>query len=253
LIVNGLHLEAKMLDAFDQLLSQNTTKLWKAGEESLKTEDKLKEENSEDCDPHIWFNIDLWIKIVDKLKKQIEKIIPEEDKSKLNKNLEIFKKELEETKNHIIKKMNKLKNAIENKQNKFIIVTVHDAFSYWQKFSESHCCSFELKSIQGISTQTEASTKKIIELAKELANNNVKAIFTESSMPKNSLQSLKEEVDNLKKQKGLDPIQITNVELYSDSLGANYKTEEFKGHKYKHSTYIGAFLNNLKVIEEHLL
>lgn len=256
LIVNGLHLEAKMLEAFDQLLSKNTSsKFWKAGEESLEKEDKLTEENSKDCDPHIWFNIDLWIKIVGKLKEQIKTIIlSKEDQDKLDNNLEIFQKELKKTKDHIINKMQELKEKIENNgQNKFIIVTAHDAFSYWQNFSESNYCSFELKSIQGISTQTEASALTIINLAKELADNNVKAIFTESSMPKNSLESLKEEVDTLKKQKGLEPIRIPDVELYSDSLGANDKKEELDGKQYKHSTYIGAFLNNLRVIEENLL
>ncbi|WAN63684.1 metal/zinc ABC transporter substrate-binding protein [Candidatus Phytoplasma rubi] len=250
-VVNGLHLEAKMVEAF-KLLKKDT--LFPIGD-NLEKENILTEENSKDCDPHIWFDIDLWKKAVDKLKDRLEKIITnenEEDKNKLDNNYNLFKKSLEDLKENIIYRTKNLKKLKEKNNNKLILVTAHDAFSYWQKFSKENDCEFELNSIQGISTQTEANMKNIIELAEKLALNDVKAIFKESSMPKDSLQSLKEEVDKSRNKKGLSPILIPeNEELYSDSLGKDGK-EELNKRFYKHSTYVGAFLNNMRIIEKYL-
>ncbi|WP_323847595.1 MAG: zinc ABC transporter substrate-binding protein [Phytoplasma sp.] len=252
-IINGLHLEAKMIEAFELLKTND--QLWKAGEESLTEKDKIKEENSQDCDPHIWFDIDLWKKVVLKLKDKLKSIIVKQtDKAKLEENCKLFLGSLDKLTKCINKEMISLKEEIEKKNNKLIIVTTHDAFSYWQKFSKYKGIDFELKSIQGVSTQTEASMKDIINLAEELTSNNVKTIFTESSMPKDYLQSLKETTDKLRLKKGLKPIKIpSDVELYSDSLGSDDKQEEIEGSKYKHSTYVGAFLNNVKVIKGNLL
>jgi manganese/zinc/iron transport system substrate-binding protein len=248
-VVNGLHLEAKMVEAF-KLLKKDT--LFPIGD-NLEKEYILKEENSKDCDPHIWFDIELWKEVVKKLKNRLYKIIPKEkDKKQLQHNYNLFIKSLEDLKRYIIERTKHLKKLKEQNNNKLILVTAHDAFSYWQKFSKKNNCEFELNSIQGISTQTEANMKEIIELAEKLANNDVKAIFKESSMPKDSLQSLKEEVDKSRKKRGLSPISIPeNAELYSDSLGKDGK-EELNGHYYKHSTYVGAFLNNMRIIEKYL-
>ncbi|MDV3198404.1 MAG: zinc ABC transporter substrate-binding protein [Vigna little leaf phytoplasma] len=253
IILNGLHLEAKMISAIELL--KNVDNIWKAGEESLDDADKLKGDvESSDVDPHIWFDIDLWIKVIEKLKEKIAKILTtNEDKEKLEVNCHYFKEDLSNLKKHIIKELTELKSSKEQEGNKLIIVTAHDAFSYWENFSHNNECDFQLKSIQGVSTQTEANMRQIIDLAQELVENNVKAIFTESSMPKTSLESLKEEINNLRKSKGLEPIQIPeNIELYSDSLGKDDQIEELNNNRYKHSTYIGAFLNNMKIIKAYV-
>ncbi|MDV3168098.1 MAG: zinc ABC transporter substrate-binding protein [Candidatus Phytoplasma stylosanthis] len=256
-VANGLHLEAKMIEALEILKENN--KLWKAGEESLEEKDKIKEkEESKDCDPHIWFDIDLWKKVIFKLNEKLKKMISEKnckDLEYLENNYSLFIQSLNDLRENIIERMTNLKKKIKEKGNKLIIVTAHDAFSYWENFliKQKQDCSFILKPIQGISTQTEANMKNIIELAKEIADNNVKAIFTESSMPKDSLKSLKEEIDKLRKKRGLSDIIIPqDEELYSDSLGTKNKSENLKNYNYKHSTYIGAFLNNIKVIERFL-
>ncbi|AYJ01014.1 zinc ABC transporter substrate-binding protein [Candidatus Phytoplasma ziziphi] len=255
-VVNGLHLEAKMVEAF-KLLSKDDT-LFPIGDilkqKDIEQKDILQEGNSEDCDPHIWFDIDLWLKVVDELKDKLYEIIPNsDDKKQLDDNYKLFTKSLENLKQYIIKETKYLKDSKKQNNNELILVTAHDAFSYWKKFSKRHGCEFELHSIQGISTQTEANMKDIIELAEKLTNNNVKAIFTESSMPKDSLQSLKEEVDKSRNKRGLGPILIPkNAELYSDSLGKDGQ-ETLNGCTYKHSTYVGAFLNNMKIIKKYLL
>ncbi|KND62680.1 metal ABC transporter solute-binding protein, Zn/Mn family [Candidatus Phytoplasma phoenicium] len=250
-IVNGLHLEAKMTESFELLNKDN---VWKAGEKSLTEEDKLKIDDSKDCDPHIWFDIDLWIKVIEHLEIELSnRCINPKEKDSLSNNKSLFIGKLRELKKHIIEEMRELKIKKKKNKEKLIIVTAHDAFSYWEVFSKKNNCSFELESIQGISTQTEANSKKIIELARKLADNNVKSIFTENSMPKDSLKSLQEQVNSFRQNKNLNPIKIpTNSELYSDSLGSDQLSETLGSGEYKHSTYIGAFLNNMKVIKDNL-
>ncbi|MBP5836137.1 metal ABC transporter solute-binding protein, Zn/Mn family [Candidatus Phytoplasma meliae] len=257
-IVNGLHLEAKMPDAFQRFAKPNC--LLDVGE-LLKADDEdkeflLKESNSQDYDPHIWFQIDLWIKTFLNLKEALleRKIVnSQEDKEKLNTNFDIYNTALGKLKEHIINSMKPLSNKV--------IVTAHDAFSYWQDFCQRHKVPFELESIQGISTQTEASNNKIVILARKLAQQDVKAIFTETSMPKDSLKSLKEEVDKQRRVQGFSgEIKIVEQEeLYSDSLGTDKYQESFPdpshsqtSNQYSHATYIGTFLNNLKIITENL-
>ncbi|CAM11815.1 ABC-type Zn/Mn transport system periplasmic component/surface adhesion [Candidatus Phytoplasma australiense] len=255
-VVSGLHLEAKMPEAFQRFTKQD--RFWDAGNALIKDSELknlLKQTDSYEYDPHIWFEIDLWIETFKNLKQTLldKKIVKEKDKKKLEANFGIYNKALEQLKEKIINEMIELKI---NLNNKLIIVTAHDAFAYWESFCQKQKknCDFDLESIQGISTQTEASNNKIVALAEKLVKNDVKAIFTESSMPKNSLQSLKEQVDSERRRKGLQgEIQIPeNMELYSDSLGTDKQQEELENNKYKHSTYIGAFLNNIKVIKTYL-
>ncbi|RMI88663.1 metal ABC transporter substrate-binding protein [Candidatus Phytoplasma solani] len=256
-VVNGLNLEAKMPDAFAEFSQKDC--LWNAGDKLKEDinfkEELLKKDYSEDYDPHIWFSPDLWIQTLQNLKDVLIAKNIVKEKAKLETNFQIYNEVLTNLKTHIVKEMKDLKTNIEKQQNKFIIVTAHDAFSYWQQFCKKNHCSFDLEPIQGISTQTEASNNKIVTLAKKLAQHNVQAIFTENSMPKNSLKSLKEEVDKQRqKLKMTGTIKIPdNVELYSDSLGTNKHEEKFEDIFYKHSTYVGAFLNNIKIIKENLL
>ncbi|WP_246833684.1 metal ABC transporter solute-binding protein, Zn/Mn family [Texas Phoenix palm phytoplasma] len=251
IIINGLNLETKMIDSF--YLLKEKDQLWIAGDFLDKSKLIKSEDDSEHYDPHVWFEIDLWRNINKNLKTRLEQTLnTKEDIIKLENNYKIFDIQLEELKKKIISEMKNLKKELTKQNNEFIVVTAHDAFSYWQKFSEENLCSFRLESIQGISTQTESSLNRIIQLSKILSENNVKSIFTENSIPKDSLKSLKEEVNKLKKNS--NPIKIPdNVELYSDSLGTDRKIEILNNFKYKHSTYIGAFLNNIKVIKENLL
>nr|QOX89549.1 zinc ABC transporter substrate-binding protein ['Parthenium hysterophorus' phyllody phytoplasma] len=119
-----------------------------------------------------------------------------------------------------------------------ILITAHDAFSYLAKENQFK----GLYSIQGISTQTETSPRDIEKIAKIITEYQVKAIFIESSVPHNYLDSLIEAVNNYKPN---FKIKISDQELYSDSLGTeedpNYKQLPDTNQYFKMSSYIGTF------------
>ncbi|MBT1576849.1 zinc ABC transporter substrate-binding protein ['Elaeagnus angustifolia' witches'-broom phytoplasma] len=270
-VINGLHLEAKMAEAFPLLTNNSFTVVQvdethtKVINQEGKEEEHIKEENikrDEDThgpDPHIWFDIDLWIKVLKQLKYKLKTVLKKDlrfiqrDIDNLKNNCDTYARKLKLLDTYVGKKFNELKGQFSSQGKTFILVTAHDAFSYLARKYD-----FELSPIQGISTQTEASISDIEELANKLVENQVKAIFVESAFPEGTLDSLKESV----KSKGHN-IKKSNEELYADALGSESeepiefeadkdKDGNSKPTKYKHSTYIGALLHNIHTIEKEL-
>src|SRR5690606_6163300 len=91
---------------------------------------------------------------------------------------------------------------------KRVLVTAHDAFSYFGKKY-----GFEVVGLQGLSTATEAGVQDVQKLAAYIIDKNVKAIFVESSVPKRTIEALQAAV----KSKGFEV--IIGGTLYSDALG----------------------------------
>ncbi|TKA87705.1 MAG: ABC-type Mn/Zn transport system periplasmic Mn/Zn-binding protein [Candidatus Phytoplasma asteris] len=270
-VINGLHLEAKMAEAFPLLTNNSFTVVQldethtKVINQEGKEEEHIKEENikrDEDThgpDPHIWFDIDLWIKVLKQLKYKLKTVLKKDlrfsqrDIANLKNNCDTYARKLKLLDTYVGKKFNELKGQFSSQGKTFILVTAHDAFSYLARKYD-----FELSPIQGISTQTEASISDIEELANKLVENQVKAIFVESAFPEGTLDSLKESV----KIKGHN-IKKSDEELYADALGSESeepiefeadkdKDGNYKPTKYKHSTYIGALLHNIHTIEKEL-
>lgn len=270
-VINGLHLEAKMAEAFPLLTNNSFTVVQldethtKVINQEGKEEEHIKEENikrDEDThgpDPHIWFDIDLWIKVLKQLKYKLKTVLKKDlrfsqrDIANLKNNCDTYARKLKLLDTYVGKKFNELKGQFSSQGKTFILVTAHDAFSYLARKYD-----FELSPIQGISTQTEASISDIEELANKLVENQVKAIFVESAFPEGTLDSLKESV----KSKGHN-IKKSDEELYADALGSESeepiefesdkdKDGNSKPTKYKHSTYIGALLHNIHTIEKEL-
>ncbi|NLC66604.1 MAG: zinc ABC transporter solute-binding protein, partial [Clostridium sp.] len=102
-----------------------------------------------------------------------------------------------------------IKNSIaEIPENQKYLITAHDAFAYY-----GHDYGIEVVGIQGISTQSEAATSDIKNLADLIVDKKIKSIFIETSVPTKTIESLRDSV----KSKGFDV--TIGGELFSDSLG----------------------------------
>ncbi len=219
-IYNGLHLEGQMGEIFESLDKLNKDVI--CLEDALTKSDIISSADSNTSyDPHIWFNTNLWIKCATYVSKQLS-IIDEEFKDYYNDNL-----------NSYIEELNKLENYIKNqilkvKEEQRVLITAHDAFSYFGK-----AYGFKVLGLQGISTEAEAGTADVSLLATFIADNKIKAIFVESSIPKKNIEALQAAV----KHKGFDV--VIGGELYSDSLGDEAS---------KHDTYISTFKSNIDTI-----
>lgn len=194
-IHNGLHLEAQMADVIAEF-SKDTF----VASSALSNTDILQDDNL-NTDPHIWFNVAIWRKVAVAFSEKLQSIDTLNQASYISL-ISDYTQKLDELDAYIKNRVAELPAA------QRILVTAHDAFQYF-----AHAYGFEVHAIQGISTETEASTTDIQKLANLVKNLNVKAIFIESSIPQATIKSVIEASSALGHK-----LEIGG-QLYSDSLG----------------------------------
>jgi len=217
---SGLHLEGKLVEVFEKMEAKGkkTIPLGESLDHSKLIDSELFASN---YDPHVWFNIQFFKDFA----KTITAVLAEqnpENTAVFQKNKEAYLKKLDVLENNIISIIETLP------KEKRILVTAHDAFNYF-----GNAYGFQVVGLQGLSTATEAGVKDVQKLSKFIIDNNVKAIFIESSVPRRTIEALEAAV----KSKGHE-VKIGGS-LYSDALG-NEGTVE--------GTYIGMFTYNVTTI-----
>ncbi|WP_103070749.1 metal ABC transporter solute-binding protein, Zn/Mn family [Aquimarina sediminis] len=217
---NGLHLEGKLVEVFEKMKHQDIQTI--AIGESLDKNILIGSDYfASNYDPHIWFSVKNWKTITRFVIDQLKTIDP--------KNAEAFEANGKSYLAQLEKLETELKNTITTlPKEKRILVTAHDAFSYFGKAYD-----FNVVGLQGLSTATEAGVQDVQKLANFIIENKVKAIFVETSVPKRTIEALQAAV----KSKGHE-VTIGGT-LFSDALG-NKGTKE--------GTYIGMFRHNVNTI-----
>lgn len=198
IVYNGLHLEGQMIDVFNQLDDTSIICL----EDGIDTMYLLESEDAGDSyDPHIWFDVYLWKDAACYVGEQLSLIDPS-NAAVYALNLENYLAQLEQLNQYIIQRIHE----IDEQQR--VLITAHDAFNYF-----GNAYGFEVLGLQGISTDSEASTSDVSSLATYIVEHEIKAIFVESSISSKNIEALQAAV----KAKGFDV--VIGGELYSDSLG----------------------------------
>jgi manganese/zinc/iron transport system substrate-binding protein len=217
---NGLHLEGKLVEVFEKMDAQGKTTI--AISDALDKSTLIGSEYfASSYDPHIWFDTDYWTQMTNYVTKQLSKLDPE--------NAAVF----EENQKAYLEKINQLNRDLTDKiselpEDKRILVTAHDAFNYFgRKYG------FEVVGLQGLSTATEAGVQDVQRITQFIIENEVKAVFIESSVPRRTVEALQAAVKAQNKE-----VQIGG-ELYSDALGSA-GTEE--------GTYTGMYRHNVETI-----
>jgi len=223
-IYNGLHLEGKMGDIF-ALLS-------KSGRNIICAEDGIEDskllsddQNPEVHDPHIWYNVSIWKDVAKHVAARLIEFDPG-NADTYSANLGSYLIELDDLEQYIKERIEEVS------ESQRVLVTAHDAFGY---FGSAY--GFEVMGLQGISTDAEAGTADVSNLAAFIAENQIKAIFVESSVPPRNIEALRAAVE----ARGF--AVAIGGELYSDSLG-----DKSSGH----DTYILTFKANIDTIVDAL-
>lgn len=221
---NGLHLEAKMADILEKMGEQRTVVAVTGliDRAVLRTPPEFQGQ----YDPHVWFDVTLWMQAVEKVRGTLVEKDPA-NAADYEKNAAAYLKKLEELHAYVQKQAN----TISSEQR--VLVTAHDAFGY---FGRQY--GFDVKGLQGISTASEAGTKDIALLADFIAERKLKAIFVESSVPRKNVEALQEAV----RARGWDV--VIGGQLYSDAMG---DAGTFEG------TYVGMVTKNIDVIKAALV
>ena len=147
-------------------------------------------------DPHAWMDASNGLIYVKNIYEALVELDPENKDIYLF-NYEIYKSQLEELDRYIQEKINSLP------AKRRILVTSHDAFQYYGKRY-----GLQLEALLGISTDADIQTRDIMRISKVISDNQIPAIFTESTINPKVLNQL-----------ARDQAIAIGGKLFSDSIG----------------------------------
>ncbi len=221
---HGFHLEGKMGEVFAQLTQQ--------GKEILCLEEGIDPrlllahpDYPEMYDPHIWFDAALWGLAAEYVAAVLSAVDPDHQEAYWE-NYSQYAQALDVLDSYAQARVAELAPP------QRVLITAHDAFGY---FGAAY--GFEVLGLQGITTETEAGTADVRQLATLLVSRRIPAIFVESSVPAKSIEALQDAVE----AQGFSV--AIGGQLYSDALG-----DASTGHQ----TYLAAFRANVDTIVDAL-
>lgn len=220
----GLHLEAKMADVLERIGERRATQAVTAGipESQLLTPAQFSGQH----DPHVWFDVRLWMQAVEQVRDTLAELDPG-SAGLYRANAERYLAELDQLDAYVRAQ------AARVPAQRRVIITAHDAFNY---FGEAY--GFEVRGLQGISTAAEAGAGDVQRLARFIAENEIPALFVESSVSSRTIEAVREAV----RARGLDV--VIGGSLFSDAMGDPGTPE---------GTYIGMVRHNVDTIVAGLL
>jgi manganese/zinc/iron transport system substrate-binding protein len=216
---NGLFLEAQLEDILEQMSERQTVVAVSAG---IDRDELLPSSTyADEYDPHIWFDVTLWMQAVE----QIRDTLMAEDPAHAadyEANAAAYLAELEELHAYVLSQASRVP------EEQRALVTAHDAFNYFGR-----AYGFEVLGLQGISTAAEAGTADVHNLAEFITTRRIPAIFVESSVPVRNVEAVQAAV----RARGFD-VQIGG-RLFSDAMGDAGTPE---------GTYVGMVRHNIDTI-----
>lgn len=223
ILFNGLHLEGAMSEVLEKVGQRaNTYAIAEAVDDSrLLSPSDYKGAH----DPHIWFDVSLWMKAVEGIRDKLIELDPD-NREAYQKNADKYLAEMNELHQYVLEQAS----SIPEKQR--VLITAHDAFNYFGR-----AYGFQVRGLQGISTASEAGTADVQNLADFIANNRIPAIFVESSVPVRNIEAVQAAV----KSRGFG-VKIGG-ELFSDAMGTSGTPE---------GTYLGMVRHNIDTIVSSL-
>ena len=217
---NGLHLESKMGEVLEKMND--------FGIKTVPVTDKIDRsllqappQFAGNYDPHVWFDVTMWMKAVEQVQETLIETDPSH-KAEYEANASAYLAQLDELHQYV------LAQAQTVPADKRIIITAHDAFNYF-----GHAYGFEVRGLQGISTEAQAGTADVQDLVSYIVEKQIPAIFVESSVPQRNVEAVQAAVQ----AQGFD-VQIGGS-LFSDAMGSEGTPE---------GTYIGMVRHNIDTI-----
>ena len=224
ILYNGLHLEGKMSNILEKMKKRKTVI---AVTKQIPLSKLRFQDHSGNVhyDPHVWFNVELWISAV----KTVTETLVQEDRAhaaQYNKQAEAYIRKLDKLHKEVIDQINTIPKSSRT------LVTAHDAFGYY-----GDAYGLQVIGLQGFSTAAEYGAKDISKLRDFLIRHHIKSIFVESSIPAKAMEAIVAGA----KEKG--HVVTIGGQLFSDAMGEP-GTEA--------GTYIGMVRHNTNTIVKAL-
>jgi manganese/zinc/iron transport system substrate-binding protein len=221
---NGLKLEGKMGDVLARV-GEKGKPVKAVTEAILDQKDYLIEDGDDHYDPHVWMDVQGWMRGVNVITQTLSEVLPEAA-GDFQKNAEALTEELTRLDQYARESLASIS------ADQRVLVTAHDAFGYMAK-----AYGLEVKGIQGISTESEAGVRDLSELVDLLIEREIPAVFVESSVSDKNVRALVEGA-----AAGGHEVRIGG-ELFSDAMG---EAGTYEG------TYVGMIDHNVTIITRAL-
>jgi manganese/zinc/iron transport system substrate-binding protein len=216
---NGLFLEARM-ERVLQNLAENKPVI--AVAESIPADWLLQSQDYADqFDPHVWMDVKLWRIVAETIRDELIAFDPAHTAA-YTANAEGYLAQLDALEAELQEMVADIP------EDQRILVTAHDAFNYFGKGY-----GFAVYAPQGISTEAEAGVDDIRRTIDMVVENNIPAIFVESSIPPDVVEAIVEGARARGHQVSI------GGELFSDAMGEAGTPE---------GTYIGMIRHNVETI-----
>jgi manganese/zinc/iron transport system substrate-binding protein len=200
ILYNGLNLEGKMGDLFVRMSRTRATVALSEG-----IPDSLLREPPEFAghyDPHIWFDVSLWRRAVERARDALIEADPAH-RADFEANAAAYFDSLDALHAWCREQIATVP------RERRVLVTAHDAFGYFGRAYD-----IEVVGLQGISTVTEFGVADVRRMVDLITSRRVKAVFVESSVPRRSIDAV---VEGCRSRGHAVAVGGT---LYSDAMGA---------------------------------
>lgn len=182
--------------------------------------------SGEEHDPHVWFDVALWMRAVETIRDGLIEADPDGEAA-YRRNAARYLRRLRRLDRFAAAQLARVP------ARRRVLVTSHDAFRYLGR-----AYGVEVAAIQGISTADEATTADIERVAALIAGRGVRAVFVESSVPPQTIDA----VLAAARERGAR-VRLGG-ELYSDAAGDPGTAA---------GTYVGMVEANVRRLVEGLL
>lgn len=204
---SGRNLEGKMGELFVRMASSKPT----VALTQFVQDQEVLENEEQSHDPHLWFDVALWARGVEVVKETLSLYDPAHAREYAARATP-YAAELAKLHGYAKEQLA----AIPKEQR--VLVTAHDAFRYFGR-----AYGIEVRGIQGISTESEASVKEINDLVDLLTKRKIKAVFVETSVSEKNIKALVEGCQARGHRLAI------GGELYSDAMGSVPPTDSYVG------------------------
>lgn len=216
IFASGLTLEHRMLETIEQL--ERNGKAVFAVTDGLDRGVLHEIEGFEGIyDPHVWMDVGLWSECAAYVAKTLSEVDPDHA-PEFQANAAAYQKQLAELDQYVAQVIDSIP------ADRRVLVTAHDAFGY---FSKKY--NMEVRSVQGVSTESEAGVQDINRLVDFLVQRKIPAVFVETSVNSKHLTAVLEGC----RSRGFE-VHIGG-ELFSDAMGSEGTYE---------GTYLGMIDSN---------
>lgn len=197
---NGLHLEGKMIELFEEKLKdraiavaakvpENKLQPWQQGQGGAH-------------DPHIWFDVKLWMIAAEAVRDGLISLDPA-GTAEYQAKADALLSQMTELDDYVRRKVQEIPAG------RRMLVTSHDAYNY---FGVAY--GMQVYGLQGISTESEAGVANINQAVETILKYKIPAIFVESSVSHATIERVQADC----KARGFEV--AIGGELFSDAMGA---------------------------------